>query len=249
LESRGAGGDSWANRSGDGLSGIIAGQSYFLLGPNTYTGEVALDWQHSARWGFSDDGVSLRLMNESREMFDLVNYGINAQAGSEAALANLSSGSSLERKASATSTSASLMAEEALSGNAYDTDTDEDLVLRSLPEPQNSQSQSEPREPDDEEPPENEEDEIVELLDQFIGDSSGRRINMNFASVFGQSFTPSSSNITSFSFILGSNYPESTGYIREYVLCSGDFSVLPEHDPTPDWNCDNPGQKLLFKSS
>ncbi|MBD3247850.1 hypothetical protein GF382_01000, partial [Candidatus Falkowbacteria bacterium] len=144
LKSRGAGAENWLNRTGEGLKDLImpAG-SYLLLASDGYTGSTSADYKHDANWGFSDSGGSLRLENGEEEVLDEVNYGENAEAGTEAALADISLGS-LERKAGADSSAESMDGEEKYAGNAYDSDMDSDFVFKDLADPQNSSSLYEP---------------------------------------------------------------------------------------------------------
>ncbi len=69
--------------------------------------------------------------------------------------------------------------------------------------------------------------------------------NMNYLMRYGQSFIPSTSNISSVSMILQPIYEGYPGYITQLKLCRGSMTVPLWSDPLADWYCDKPGQTLL----
>jgi hypothetical protein len=150
LESSSASGETWLSRTGDGLpDGTIEPLHYYLLAPDTYTGEITPDYEHTARWGLAGSGGHVRVLDEAGREVDRVGWG-EAAAPEESPA---ETGQTLERKAAATSTLESMGAdgEHYLAGNAYDTDDNSaDFVAKDSREPQNSESLPEPRKPEPE---------------------------------------------------------------------------------------------------
>lgn len=63
LQSRSATSDKWVSRSGDGLPGVSIGAGEIaILASKNYSGSDEI-WRHTARWGFSDDGGGVRLLD------------------------------------------------------------------------------------------------------------------------------------------------------------------------------------------
>jgi len=138
----------------------IKAKSYFLITHNQYAGIVSADISHSS-FTLSGEGGTIFLVSNQivltstttagSTVVDRLAYGNGANLSPENSPAPAPvSGQSLERKAFATST-AETMAQNGghyYSGNGYDSDNNSaDFVLRATPEPQNSSSLVEPREP------------------------------------------------------------------------------------------------------
>jgi triacylglycerol esterase/lipase EstA (alpha/beta hydrolase family) len=85
--------------------------------------------------------------------------------------------------------------------------------------------------------------EYSEDLDQN-NPSCSSEYNMNDTMRYGQSFITDKNNISSISLIIGNVYP-APGTVNELRLCRGMMTAPLWNDPSPDWNCDNPGQELL----
>lgn len=130
LQSKSAAGTVWINRLGtDGLpvgSQIEAG-GYFLLASADYSGLTWPDYRHSGNWGLSDDGGHVRLVNHQQGIADQVGYNQADDPEGQPAIADLSANYSLQRKASAQSTAASLSSGgyEFSLGNGWDTDNNQ----------------------------------------------------------------------------------------------------------------------------
>lgn len=128
----------------------IAPHGFFLLASRDYTG-VAPDF--SERWatGFADGGGSLEL-RAGGERVDLVGWGTATVAEGSPFTPAISTsagtaGASYERKAHASSTSASMAigGADETAGNGYDSDDNAtDIVIRTTRQPQNSSSPAEP---------------------------------------------------------------------------------------------------------
>ncbi|HTX86583.1 MAG TPA: lamin tail domain-containing protein [Candidatus Nanoarchaeia archaeon] len=152
LQSRSAtASSSWVNRTGAaGLpSGNIPARGYFLIAAKDYARSAIPDYRHTANWGLADSGGSLRVMAANGKEVDEVSYGKAAAAGSDLSSADFSQGLAAERKAFATSTSATMILPGAhsLAGNGFDTDNDSDFVVNAQADPQNSSSLPEPADP------------------------------------------------------------------------------------------------------
>ncbi|MEA3272306.1 MAG: NosD domain-containing protein [Patescibacteria group bacterium] len=79
LQSRGASAtSSWISRSGDGLPDINmdAGQTV-ILASNSYSGADEI-WRHTARWGLSDDGGGVRLIDAEEKVIAEKYWGSSA---------------------------------------------------------------------------------------------------------------------------------------------------------------------------
>ncbi len=146
LQSKSASGATWINRSGDGLpaSSSIAAHGYFLLSSADYSGEIMPDYRHSGGWGLSDDGGHLRLVDGQDYLLDKVGYNQANDSEGQPASGDLSQEHSLQRKARAESTAASLApggAEVGL-GNGWDSDNNQaDFVDQSVVQPRSGSQQ------------------------------------------------------------------------------------------------------------
>ena len=152
LQTKPAAGGDWTNRTGlSGLpAGIISSHGYYLLAAQDYSLAKMPDYRHSANWGLADSGGHLRIINNSGEEIDKIGYGDAIDPESQAFIADLSDGSSLERKAAATSTAATMESggEHEWSGNGYDSDNNgDDFILKTNSLPQSVINSSEPRLP------------------------------------------------------------------------------------------------------
>lgn len=130
LQSKSAAGSVWINRLGsDGLptgSRIEAG-GYFLLASADYSGLAWPDYRHSGNWGLSDDGGHIRLVNHQDGIADKLGYNQADDPEGQPATADLSANYSLQRKATAQSTAASLSSggHEFSLGNGWDSDNNQ----------------------------------------------------------------------------------------------------------------------------
>jgi hypothetical protein len=139
---------SWINRTpDDGLAAItIPAQGYFLFAGNDYSLNTSPDYRHGSSLGMTSSGGSIRIINDQGQEIDEVSFGRAAESSSALAATTLASGLAAERKAAATSTSATMVypGDHSLSGNGYDTDSDSDFVINQKANPQNSASAAEP---------------------------------------------------------------------------------------------------------
>ena len=127
----------------------LPAKGYFLIGSSGYGSAAAADYKHASSWSLSADSGSLQLAQPtSLAVLDVLGWGTTLTAeGKPAASALAVVGGSLERKASAGSTAASLGegGSEAAKGNGYDSDQNAlDWVLRLVRQPQNKASGSDP---------------------------------------------------------------------------------------------------------
>ena len=123
---------------------------YLVTHPAGYTGNVSPDAVYSTQSSLASNNTVI-LYNGEGVIIDKLGFGA-ASEFEGAPAAGVSSGNSLERKASAASTaeSMSLGGNEELAGNGENTDGNAaDFILRANPEPQNSESLPEPRANDD----------------------------------------------------------------------------------------------------
>jgi hypothetical protein len=148
LQSKGSLGLTWLNRTGTSglIDGIIDSHQYFLLAANNYSLANEPDYRHSANWGFADEGGHVRLVDSLDVEIDRVGYGTAIEPEGSALQGDLSGGASAERKATATSTVATMSggAHQAL-GNGYDSDNNgSDFIINPTPKPQSVKSSAEP---------------------------------------------------------------------------------------------------------
>jgi hypothetical protein len=117
----------------------IASHSYYLIAHNDYDGTPTEDLIYTGAGSLSTNN-SIYLKNSSNVVIDKLGLGTNNDPETNAKT-NPSSADSVERKANSSSTTATMIAADALLGNAEDTDDNSaDFVNRASPEPQNSQS-------------------------------------------------------------------------------------------------------------
>lgn len=146
LQSKAATASStWVSRSGAGLPNIIIpAHSFFLLTPASYSDAISPDYLHSANWGLADTGGSLRLINQTVNEIDKIDYGLVAVSTSTLANFGKNNNYTAERKASKDSTAQTLKEAEKYSGNSFDTDFGDDFVLKIDSFPQNLSTPTEP---------------------------------------------------------------------------------------------------------
>jgi len=121
----------------------IRPKGYYLIASTSYTGSVTPDTTYTAALAAKN---SLLLYDTTSTVIDKVGYG--AVVDSEvASCTDPGTGKSIERKANALSTVESMMTgSDSLAGNAYDSDNNyNDFIVRTTPDPQNSNSDTEPR--------------------------------------------------------------------------------------------------------
>lgn len=128
----------------------IPAHGHYLLGSTMYVGTVTPDMAGAWTTGLADAAsVSFDCPGITGHV-DLLGYGTSATVREGSATPNISSGNmtaSYERKASATSTAATMAVGGAdeLAGNGYDTDDNGmDFVVRATREPQSTTSAPEP---------------------------------------------------------------------------------------------------------
>ncbi len=125
---------------------IIPASGYFLITHKDYNGIIAADANYSTGSSISPNNTIILYSDAGHTAVDLVGLG-GAGIFESAAAENPSNSESLERKANDFSASESLISGvDKYLGNGWDSDDNSrDFVLRSLPNPQNSQSLPEPR--------------------------------------------------------------------------------------------------------
>ncbi|WP_199242967.1 DUF4215 domain-containing protein [Vitiosangium sp. GDMCC 1.1324] len=144
---------SFSDLGGLTLSGTVAPKGFFLLGYRNattlvgYTGTVQPDaWYNSLT---AHGGASLRIVDKTGAEVDKLAWGSNSTVGLDAEgtfaqfVDNTIAGGSLERKAYASSTAASMSTggADATKGNGYDSDDNSaDFVTRTTRDPQNASS-------------------------------------------------------------------------------------------------------------
>lgn len=127
------------------LSGTLAPHGYFLIGHSaSYSGSVIPDIFYSApSQNIANTNNSVVLFNNAGiTQVDLVGMG-TAPASESATTSNIPSGESIERKANSLSTTVTMATGgiDEFFGNGEDTNNNAaDFVLRTTPQPQNSQS-------------------------------------------------------------------------------------------------------------
>jgi hypothetical protein len=124
---------------------VIGARGFLLFGHDDYTGSITPDKVYSSGAISSNNSIILD-RGSINDLVDLVGMG-SAGTFEGTAASNPASGKSLERKAHAEATAVSMTAggTDEFLGNGYDTQNNaQDFVIRSLPEPQNSQSSTEP---------------------------------------------------------------------------------------------------------
>jgi hypothetical protein len=137
---------------------VVAARGYLLVASAQNYGGLAPDVTRSGDLYLSESGGHLRVGGPQlgtgtdaasrRHVFDLVGWGTaSAPEGSPAPAASFIDGASLERKARAGSTAASMAVggQDSLSGNGHDTDDNgADFLVRQVRQPQSTQSAPEP---------------------------------------------------------------------------------------------------------
>ncbi|MBI5608482.1 MAG: lamin tail domain-containing protein, partial [Deltaproteobacteria bacterium] len=147
---RSATGSNWNNKlpTGGVTDLSIPAKGFFLItsGGGNYSGATTADFQATAGLGMAAAGGSIELL-VGTTVVDMVGYGTAATyQGSGPATVHIGSGS-IERKAKATSTAASMGpgGADELAGNGWDSkDNALDFVVRTARQPQNSGSAVEP---------------------------------------------------------------------------------------------------------
>ncbi len=146
LQYKSATGSTWQDYATLSSSASIPAHGFFLLGGSAYSGSATADATFSS--GIADAGGHVRIVDASATVVDLVGWGTaNAAEGSSAAPAP-STNIPIERKASSTSTAATLWTggSEVLAGNGQDTDVNgSDFVSQTNGRnPQNTSNGPEP---------------------------------------------------------------------------------------------------------
>lgn len=127
------------------LNGTIPAHGYFLIGHGTgYNGTTPLDQIYSAPSNALTNNYTVLLYSDAgTTLIDKVGMG-TAVDNETSDTANPAANSSVERKASSTSTSETMTGSEATFGNGEDTDNNSnDFVTRTTSDPQNSSSSTE----------------------------------------------------------------------------------------------------------
>ena len=127
------------------MSGAIVSHGFFLIASNVYTGSAAADRSYASSSAIAANNAVLLYSDAGVTLVDKVGIG-GASDFEDSPTATPSSGQSVERKASGSSTMESMTtgADQFL-GNSEDNDNNSsDFILRDLPQPQNSQSAVEP---------------------------------------------------------------------------------------------------------
>jgi phosphatidylserine/phosphatidylglycerophosphate/cardiolipin synthase-like enzyme len=149
LQYKSAGGTSWSDRAVLPGGASIPARGFYLIAPAAYTGSATPD-NVAAAWttGLSDPGGHLHIINGSAVEVDKVGWGTAIDPEGGSAAPTHTGGNSTERKASATSTAATLASGglEELAGNGQDTDVNgSDYVAQTNGRhPQNSSNAPEP---------------------------------------------------------------------------------------------------------
>lgn len=142
-------GDIWQSKTGEGLAdgSIVSALGFFLFGSREYDYVIQPDYRHTASLSLADSGGHIRIVDEIGNEIDRVGYGNDAiDPETSPIVFDLSLGSA-ERRAYATSTSQSMSlgGSHYFFGNAFDSDDNSfDFIIKDNPEPQNSDSLSEP---------------------------------------------------------------------------------------------------------
>jgi hypothetical protein len=131
------------------LSGSIPARGYYLVANRTnFTGTVTPDATYTSLTGHN--GGSLRLVDSGGVVVDRLAWGsatttgLDPEGSQAPFIDNATAGSSLERKAYGTSTSASMVGVDANRGNGTDSNHNaNDFVVRTVRQPQNSTSPAE----------------------------------------------------------------------------------------------------------
>lgn len=135
---------------------IIRARGYFLIGHTGFKGSVTPDAKYTTEMAKDANTVTItstagRPGTAGAQVVDQVGWGsVSVSEGDSDAPAQTTANQSIERKALETSTAASMGpgGVDALLGNGQDTDNNgNDFILRSMRDPQNSQSPIEPPAP------------------------------------------------------------------------------------------------------
>jgi hypothetical protein len=128
------------------MSGTIAPHGYMLVGSPEFVGSASADLTYSTATHLAANNTVLLYSDEGVTVVDKVGMGTATDVESTSA-ANPATGKSIERKANASSTIASMIIggiDEFL-GNGEDTGHNlNDFIVRDLPQPQNASSSVEP---------------------------------------------------------------------------------------------------------
>lgn len=128
------------------MSGTIAAHSFKLIGSPEYDGTPSADLVYSTAQHLAADNSVILYASDGTTVIDKVGMGDATDKESSTA-ASPASSDSIERKASSTSTIASMIIGgiDELMGNGEDTDNNaNDFIVRAIPQPQNSSSAAEP---------------------------------------------------------------------------------------------------------
>jgi hypothetical protein len=114
------------------LSGSIPADGFYLVAPKTYLSNADADWSAT----LAASGGTIRLGDASGKVIDQLGYGETANAAEGSPAVAPPVGQSLERLPGRL---------DELGGNGVDTDDNSaDFILRTMPQPQNTQSLVEP---------------------------------------------------------------------------------------------------------
>lgn len=130
------------------VSGTIKSHGYFLFSPSSgYSGSASADQTYlESDNSITDNNTVLIYSNGGSTLVDKIGFG-TASDSETTTETNPSSGTSRERRANSTATSATMAigGTDEFNGNGEDTDNNaNDFVLRNIPQPQNSSSTLEP---------------------------------------------------------------------------------------------------------
>ena len=142
-------GSSWRTKVQFGSGHQLSSHGYFLWGGDAVNPQPDIAESVQSSLGFSNSGGHIALMDPAGSIIDLVAWEGGIHPEGEADAGETEDGGSLERKASATSSAATMKrgGKEALSGNGYDSDRNSmDFVVQGVDDvvPQNSLSSPEP---------------------------------------------------------------------------------------------------------
>ncbi|KKQ56067.1 MAG: hypothetical protein US75_C0010G0013 [Candidatus Woesebacteria bacterium GW2011_GWC1_38_13] len=123
------------------MSGTIKAYGFFLIVHPDVSASYQYDNLYSSGSYAIANNNTVILKNDSDIVIDKVGYGDTASDFETQSVIGPGSGESLERKASNTSTLASMTNGESFNGNSYDSNNNyNDFILRNIPEPQDSSS-------------------------------------------------------------------------------------------------------------
>ncbi|MDD5071739.1 MAG: lamin tail domain-containing protein [Patescibacteria group bacterium] len=127
----------------------LPAKSFFLIThPSGYDGAVSADAVYSTTQSIAADNTVILYSDAGETVIDKVGFGSASDFETAAYPENPAADQSLERKAAFSATAATMGSggEHEWQGNGYDSDNNSnDFIVRSIPQPQNSFSPTEPR--------------------------------------------------------------------------------------------------------